>query len=81
MFINHPQFRKMAEGFAQRIAGENEPVVKAYQLAYGRQPSRDEIALGESFIRAQHQPDGDQQKALADFCGALMSANEFIYVE
>ncbi|MFT5109946.1 MAG: mono/diheme cytochrome c family protein, partial [Pseudoalteromonas tetraodonis] len=42
IFINHPQFRKMAEGFAQRIAGENEPVVKAYQLAYGRQPSRDE---------------------------------------
>lgn len=82
VFINDPQFRQMAEGFAGRIAGEEDWLGAAYMLAYGRPPSDGERALGEGFVRGQlRSHDGDRQKTLGDFCAALMGANEFIYVE
>ena len=82
IFINHPQFRKMAEGFAQRIQAEPETIVTAYRLAYGRPPSDAERRAAIAFSKAQVESHGgDKQKALADFCAALMSANEFVYIE
>jgi cytochrome c553 len=82
VFINDPLFRQMAEGFAGRIMGEEDWLGAAYMLAYGRPPSDGERALGEGFVRKQLQShNGDRQKTLGDFCAALMSANEFIYIE
>ena len=82
IFINHPEFRQMAEGFANQISGAADPVSSAYAIAYGRPPSNQEHLAAESFIHQQHQShQGDQPKALTDFCAAIMSANEFIYIE
>jgi cytochrome c553 len=82
VFINDPQFRQMAEGFAGRIIGEEDAIGAAYMIAYGRTPSDRERTLGAGFIRKQLQShNGDLKKTLSDFCAALMSANEFIYVE
>jgi len=82
VFINDPQFRQMAEGFAGRIIGEEDGIGAAYMIAYGRPPSDRERTLGAGFVRKQLQShNGDLRKTLSDFCAALMSANEFIYVE
>jgi hypothetical protein len=82
VFINDPQFRQMAEGFAGRIIREEDGIGAAYMIAYGRPPSDRERTLGAGFILKQLQSrNGDLRKTLSDFCAALMSANEFIYVE
>jgi hypothetical protein len=82
VFINHPEFRRMAEGFARRIAESGDQVGSAYAIAYGRPPADGERLAAEAFIRAQHESHGgERHRALSDFCAALMSANEFIYIE
>lgn len=82
VFINDPQFRQMAEGFARRIVGEKDWLGAAYAIAYGRPPSEKERTLGTGFVQKQlPSHNGDLRKTLSDFCAALMSANEFIYVE
>ncbi|HEX7335383.1 MAG TPA: PSD1 and planctomycete cytochrome C domain-containing protein [Pyrinomonadaceae bacterium] len=82
VFINDPQFRQMAEGFAGRIMSEEDRIGAAYLIAYGRPPSGKERTLGEEFVQKQLQShNGDLRKTLSDFCAALMSTNEFIYIE
>ena len=82
VFINDPNMRQMAEGFAKRIADDADPVGSAYLIAYGRRPSDGESAVAGAFLRQQEESHaGDRAKALTDFCAALMSANEFIYIE
>ena len=82
LLLNNPQFREMAEGFAERIMGEEDRIGAAYMIAYGRPPSDRERALGEDFVRKQSQShNADLRKTFSDFCSALMSANEFIYIE
>jgi hypothetical protein len=82
VFINEPQFRQMAEGFARRIADAPDRVGTAYVIAYGRPPSQRERTLSEAFLQRQTgSRNADVKTALTDFCAALMSANEFIYIE
>jgi Protein of unknown function (DUF1549)/Protein of unknown function (DUF1553) len=82
VFMNDAQFRQMAEGFAGRIMEEPDWIGKAYIIAYGRPPSNGERTLGEAFVRRQSESHGgDGNKALVDFCAALMSASEFIYID
>lgn len=82
VFINDPQFRQMAEGFAERIMEKADGIGAAYLIAYGRPPSDRERTLGAGFVRRQSQSHhGDLRKTYSDFCAALMSANEFIYIE
>jgi mono/diheme cytochrome c family protein len=82
IFINDPNMRRMAEGFAKRLSGAADPLTEAYRIAYGRLPSDGELAQARDFLAAQQKSHGgDKHKALADFCGAIMSANEFIYIE
>ncbi len=87
--LNNPQVRQAARGFAKRIAPEAmtplEDAVRAgYQIALARQPSRDELDDGLSFIRTQMPTYPENQRrasALADFCQILMCLNEFVYVD
>lgn len=82
IFINDPNMRRMAEGFAKRISGKSDPIKEAYQIAYGRLPFDNELTAAVAFIEEQQKShSNDKHKALSDFCGALMSANEFIYIE
>ena len=82
IFINDPNMRRLAEGFAKRISGKSDPIKEAYQIAYGRLPSDIELSAAVAFIEKQQKShDSNKHKALSDFCGALMSANEFIYIE
>ncbi len=87
--LNNPQVRQSARSFARRIAVDSmtplEDAVKSgYQIALARQPSRDELADGVAFIRAQMPTYPENQRradAVADFCQVLLCLNEFIYVE
>ncbi len=63
--------------FAERVkaeAGEQpaDQVRRAFVLAFGRPPTGDEQALGESFITTA---------GLFAFCRSLFNANEFVYVD
>jgi mono/diheme cytochrome c family protein len=81
VFINDPQFHRMAAGFAARIAATEDWVGAAYAIAYGRPPSDTERRQGQAFLAKQSQSYADPGKAMTDFCAALMAGSEFIYVE
>jgi mono/diheme cytochrome c family protein len=89
MFLNSPQGRRYADGFAKRLAGQpiEEAIRRGYLLAVGREPSERERQLAARFIAGQATTYRDAKKAnaehlaLVDFCQALLSMNEFVYVD
>ncbi len=88
MFLNSPQARQCAEAFANRLpAPPADAVRQAYLLALGREPLQREQQAAAAFLAQQsemHQKAGHAngaRLALVDFCQALMSTNEFAYVE
>ena len=89
LFLNSPQARQYAEAFAQRVKAPSvaESVDRAYRIAVGRKPTGTEADLAVAFVANQEKSYrevgvGDPATpALADFCQALMSTNEFVYVE
>jgi mono/diheme cytochrome c family protein len=83
-----------AARFADRLAKEggataDSRVALAYRLAFNRAPRAGEMRSAESFLRAQvarylaagKKADEAERAALADFCQALLSANEFVYTD
>jgi hypothetical protein len=84
------------EGFygpsPQPAAVELESIVRACQLAYSRLPTRDELQMACDFvttqrnflrIHPQHMSAGrsPESQALANLCHALLSSNEFLYLD
>jgi hypothetical protein len=92
-FMNDPQVRSWAAGLARRAArmGGSDPsaiVQAAYRLVLSREPAREELAEALAFLSRQERTFQDpkyqskeKQEALVDFCQALLSLNEFAYVE
>jgi mono/diheme cytochrome c family protein len=92
LLMNSPQIRQWAAGFARRIESEisrGTPanyVKHAYELALGRAPKTIELQNATEFLTrgiatyaaANYQQ--PQTQALADFCQAVLSLNEFVYV-
>ena len=75
LFLNNPQVRASAQGFANRLKSTKSPaetVDLAYRIAFARQPSDAETAAGVVYL---------QEHSLADYTQALMGLNEFIYVD
>jgi hypothetical protein len=82
-----------AEEFHGPITAEtanlNSPIIQqaayAWELAYGRQPTREEMEFAATFIRAQLAILVEQEtkkpvlQAMTNFCQALISSNEFLY--
>jgi hypothetical protein len=70
-------------------------IAHGYRLAWGRQPSTEEIQLGLRFLskhtemlRTRRHADGGamdadaaRRAALADFCHALLNTNEFLFID
>ena len=81
-FINDPNIRNMAKAFAKRLKESENPVKLSYRIAYGREPTNFEQTNGINFLKHQTASySGNKDRALIDYCGAIMSANEFIYIE
>lgn len=90
--MNNPQVQSFARAFAQQIFPKfNKSPVSAvryaYQLAFARDPDEAELSDGVTFIQSQadsYHAAGKQsatELALANFAQALLSLNEFVYVE
>jgi hypothetical protein len=88
-FMNSPQCRQYAEGFAHRIESlpKTEGIARAYSIAYGRAPTDRETQLALEFVARQesaYQAAGQSSAnvlALVDLCQTLMSMNEFVYID
>jgi cytochrome c553 len=88
MFMNSALGRRCAESFAYRL--EIEPgtaIRRGYQVALGRDPSAGETRLAADFLSQQQASylhadrSSAEHLALVDFCQALMSSSEFIYIQ
>jgi hypothetical protein len=94
--LNDPFVRDRAIDFARRLMSQ-EPVqgerwIKdGFLLALSRPPTHEELAASLAFLQSQRQrratreppqsPAEVRLQSLADFCQALFSLNEFIYVD
>jgi hypothetical protein len=75
--MNNAFVLRMADRFAERLkkeAGDDagKQVTRAYELAYGRRATDDEIARVRPVI---------ERHGLAVFCRAVFNSNEFVYVD
>jgi hypothetical protein len=89
--MNDSFVRARARDFAARLAkiapGEAR-IASAFLLAFGRKPAEQEVTKSQNFLREQTReyrsnanlPDPDKA-ALADFCQALIAANEFSSID
>ena len=78
--MNSPQARRSAEALAASSGGSLEQI---YALALNRPPSDAELAAAEAFLAQQaalYPPASAAASALADFCQALLSSNEFLHL-
>jgi hypothetical protein len=88
--MNSPFVRQQAEKLLARIrpskdAPVEETINRAYQVAFARSPSPEERTRLAAFVDAQRASFGTDpaatEKALAEFCHALLCLNEFVYVD
>jgi hypothetical protein len=91
--LNDPFVHEQAQGFAQQLmaweGSEGDRIARAYRLALGRQPTRDEQSSGLTFlaqVRAALEQANVPSQELAGqswqaFCRALFRLNEFVYID
>lgn len=78
--MNSPQVRQYAKGVATRAKSSIDEI---YELTLNRPPSQDERTAASAFLKQQatrYEGGGADAAALTDFCQALMSSNEFLYL-
>lgn len=84
-FVRDIANRLEARVEAARPATTEEAITLAYGIALGRSPGPDEVARMKAFIDLQASMLADQPdaatRAMREFCLALLSLNEFIYVD
>jgi hypothetical protein len=77
MLLNNDFMLRQSGYFADRVKAEagTDPtaqVIRAFQLAFGRQPSAPEAAAAASLVKSRD---------LTQLCRMLLNANEFVYVD
>jgi hypothetical protein len=91
VLLNSPFSHEQADRWAERLlqlygdSSEHDLVRRAYLEAYGRAPSENEIEAAEQFLAKRQAMAGGGEKgrraAVAGFCHAIFSSNEFLYVD
>jgi hypothetical protein len=88
--LNSEFIQSRARAFAHRllqspVPDTNSILNTAFELAYNRPPSADELAAAQDFIKAQKQIYKDQKdpsiRVWTDFCQMLLASNAFLYVD
>jgi len=90
--MNNPHIRTAAQAFGKKllplaVSATADAVRAGYRSALGREPDGEELEASVGFIKEQsdaYKAAGKQnglELALANFCQALISLNEFVYVE
>ena len=75
--------RELAERVQQETATPDEAVRQAIRLAWGREPSDEELTRSLAFVVADDaagDPQLDSQR-MTDFCHVLFNSGEFLYVD
>jgi hypothetical protein len=75
--LNSSFMLRLADAFAQRVRADAgteavRQVTQAYELAYGRPPTAEEMASARRLV---------EEHGLAVLCRALFNSNEFLYVD
>jgi len=87
--MNSQFVRLRSEAFARRLEQESgndaaERIRHAYQLAFSRLPTDEELTMARNFLSEQTAAYGERDDldkvVWADFCQAILSTNEFLYV-
>jgi hypothetical protein len=76
-FLNSDFTIRQGEAFAARLgpqADDTEKIRKAYEILYSREPSQQELRMGQAFLRAK-------PGAWPQYAQVLLSSNEFLYVK
>jgi len=91
LFLNSELVRRSSEGLARRVVGRSprqgvNPVEQAYLIALGRRPTRDEVecwrqSMTTQLADATAEPTDRRLIAFRRCCQALLSCNEFIYLD
>ncbi|HYG75073.1 MAG TPA: PSD1 and planctomycete cytochrome C domain-containing protein [Planctomycetota bacterium] len=90
--MNNPHIRAASHAFGKRLMPQaasslSDAVKSGYYAALGREPDGEELETSVAFLKEQSEAyknagkQNGQELALANFCQALISLNEFIYVE
>jgi hypothetical protein len=92
--LNSPFVRDQARAFAERLLSDatstdDQRIVRAHLLAFGRSAAADELAEARAFLSAylaaqaaRARPEADRRvSAWQSFCQLLLCSNEFLYVE
>ncbi|HIG28705.1 MAG TPA: DUF1553 domain-containing protein [Verrucomicrobiales bacterium] len=100
VMMNNPFVHHQSQSMARRIfrevgpAGQNRQIDRAWNLAFGRDPNEDELAMARDHLlkQADHfqktvesrdgvSNGGSPLQAMASLCHVLLNANEFIYLD
>ncbi len=91
MLLNGDFTQERAERFGAELLGlyvgdDAGLVTHAYRAAWGRNPTSEEVRLGERFVteqtaRLKAKIDAARRVAVIDFCHAVLNTNEFLYVD
>ncbi len=78
--LNDAMVLEWAKAMAARVLNDSgmsstDQITRAFRLAYGRAPRREELASSEKFFQRQG------ADALTDLCHVLINSNEFLYVD
>jgi mono/diheme cytochrome c family protein len=78
-FLNSEFVMRQAERLTDRLldeAGQDDVarIRRAYSLVYGRAPTKDELAMGRAYLKAE-------PNAWPSYAQALLSSNEFLYIQ
>ena len=81
LLMNSALMTDSSSAFASRIMREEKTLTnrieRAWQLAFGKLPSADEMAMSAGFLNEA--PDSPQQWSL--FCQSLLASNQFVYLQ
>ena len=82
--LNSPLIIDQAKAFAKRVEEErkelDERVTLAHQLAFGRDPSTEELGVARSFLTTEDQKD-DKLSRWQQYCQAILASNELMYLD
>jgi hypothetical protein len=83
--LNSDFMSKRAKAFAERVQEHTDTEVSqqityAFELLYGRKADEQDILAGTEFIETVAESD-DMQSAWEQYALALLSANEFLFVD
>jgi len=87
--LMHDQSRNFAERLIRQSPSPSEAIRRAYEIALGRPPSMVEVHRAEAFLKSvttqlQAQkllPAETELRSWQSFCRALLSCNEFFFIE